>query len=62
VLQRLRALPLARLLDRLRVRRRPRDECLEDDLAVTATGCENLSAILPSTSNDVEAWIKDLWS
>ena len=35
---------------------------IEDDVAVTATGCENLSAILPSASADVEGWIASLWS
>ncbi len=35
---------------------------IEDDIAVTANGSENFSAILPSTPNEVEAWIADLWS
>ncbi|HEY1976108.1 MAG TPA: aminopeptidase P family protein [Candidatus Baltobacteraceae bacterium] len=35
---------------------------IEDDIAVTATGWENFSAILPSKSNEVEAWISELWS
>jgi Xaa-Pro aminopeptidase len=30
---------------------------IEDDILVTADGCENLSAAMPRTSNDVEAWI-----
>jgi Xaa-Pro aminopeptidase len=34
---------------------------IEDDLAVTASGSENLSAILPSRAGDVEAWIADVW-
>jgi Xaa-Pro aminopeptidase len=34
---------------------------IEDDVAVTADGFENMSAILPSATNDVEAWIADLW-
>jgi Xaa-Pro aminopeptidase len=33
---------------------------IEDDVVVTATGAENLSAILPSRSEDVERWIADL--
>lgn len=34
---------------------------IEDDVAVTATGFENLSATLPSTSAEVERWIADIW-
>ena len=30
---------------------------IEDDVVVTAAGCENLSAILPSASDAVERWI-----
>jgi len=30
---------------------------IEDDILVTADGCENLSGAMPSTSTDVEAWI-----
>ena len=30
---------------------------IEDDILVTADGCENLSAAMPRTSTDVEAWI-----
>ncbi len=30
---------------------------IEDDMLITADGCENLSAALPRTSDDVEAWI-----
>jgi Xaa-Pro aminopeptidase len=33
---------------------------IEDDVAVTATGNENFSAILPSRASDVEAWIAGL--
>ncbi|HEY1655535.1 MAG TPA: aminopeptidase P family protein [Candidatus Tumulicola sp.] len=33
---------------------------IEDDLAVTATGAENFSAILPSKLRDVEGWIAEL--
>jgi Xaa-Pro aminopeptidase len=33
---------------------------IEDDVAVTATGAENLSAILPSTADDVERWIREI--
>lgn len=32
---------------------------IEDDVAVTADGVENLSAILPSKSDDVERWIAE---
>lgn len=32
----------------------------EDDVLVTADGHENLSAILPSTSHDIEAWLGGL--
>lgn len=35
---------------------------IEDDVAVTAGGCENLSAILPSRAEDVESWIAGIWS
>ena len=34
---------------------------IEDDVAVTAQGPENLSAALPSRADDVEAWIASLW-
>ena len=34
---------------------------IEDDVAVTAQGPENLSAALPSRADDVEAWIAALW-
>ena len=30
---------------------------IEDDVLVTADGCENLSRAMPRTSSDVEAWI-----
>ena len=30
---------------------------IEDDILVTADGCENLSRAMPRTSTDVEAWI-----
>jgi Xaa-Pro aminopeptidase len=33
---------------------------IEDDVLVTADGCENLSAALPRTPDDVEAWLADL--
>ncbi len=33
---------------------------IEDDVAVTATGAENFSAILPSTADAVEDWIAEL--
>jgi Xaa-Pro aminopeptidase len=31
---------------------------IEDDILVTATGAENLSAGIPRTVAEVEAWIK----
>ncbi|MBV8067044.1 MAG: aminopeptidase P family protein [Candidatus Eremiobacteraeota bacterium] len=34
---------------------------IEDDIAVTRDGPENLSASLPSRPGDVEAWIAGLW-
>ena len=30
---------------------------IEDDILVTKEGCENLSAAMPRTPRDVEAWI-----
>ncbi len=33
---------------------------IEDDVLVTADGCENLSASMPRTATDVEAWIASL--
>lgn len=33
---------------------------IEDNVAVTADGCDNYSATLPSRSDDVEAWIAEL--
>jgi Xaa-Pro aminopeptidase len=35
---------------------------IEDDIIVTSSGRENLSAILPSKAQDVERWIADLTS
>ena len=32
---------------------------IEDDVVVTADGCRNLSAMLPRTADDVEAWVRD---
>jgi Xaa-Pro aminopeptidase len=34
---------------------------IEDDVLVTEDGCENLSAAMPRTSADVEAWIAGIW-
>jgi Xaa-Pro aminopeptidase len=34
---------------------------IEDDIAVTSAGPENLSASLPSRTGDVERWIAELW-
>jgi Xaa-Pro aminopeptidase len=33
---------------------------IEDDLVITADGNENLSAAMPRSSADVEAWIADI--
>ena len=35
---------------------------IEDDILVTSTGNENLSAGLPRTSADVEAWMAGIWA
>ena len=35
---------------------------IEDDVVITETGCENLSAGLPRTSADVEAWMARVWA
>ncbi|HET9622268.1 MAG TPA: M24 family metallopeptidase, partial [Kofleriaceae bacterium] len=35
---------------------------LEDDVLVTADGHSNLSAHIPTTADDVERWIADLWA
>ena len=34
---------------------------IEDDVLITANGCENLSAAMPRSSADVEAWIAGIW-
>ena len=34
---------------------------IEDDVLITADGCENLSAAMPRSSADVEAWIAGIW-
>lgn len=34
---------------------------IEDDILITADGNENLSAALPRTVADVEAWMRDIW-
>jgi Xaa-Pro aminopeptidase len=34
---------------------------IEDDVAVTSAGPENLSGMLPSRADDVERWIAELW-
>ena len=33
---------------------------IEDDVLVTADGCENLSAGIPRTADEVEAWLRGL--
>jgi Xaa-Pro aminopeptidase len=33
---------------------------IEDDVVVTEDGCENLTAMLPRTADDVEAWMASL--
>jgi Xaa-Pro aminopeptidase len=35
---------------------------IEDDIVITETGCENLSAGLPRASADVEAWMSSIWN
>ena len=34
---------------------------IEDDVVVTADGCENLSAAIPADTDAVEAWIARVW-
>jgi Xaa-Pro aminopeptidase len=34
---------------------------IEDDVVVTDKGCKNLSAGIPRTVKDIEAWMKSLW-
>ena len=35
---------------------------IEDDVLITETGNENLSAGLPRSSSDVEAWMAGIWA
>ncbi|GAA6524465.1 aminopeptidase P family protein [Intrasporangium sp. DVR] len=35
---------------------------IEDDILITEDGCENLSAAMPRSADDVEAWIARIWS
>jgi Xaa-Pro aminopeptidase len=35
---------------------------IEDDILITSTGNENLTAMLPRSSVDVEAWISSIWA
>ncbi len=35
---------------------------IEDDVLITEDGCENLSAAMPRSSADVEAWIARIWA
>lgn len=35
---------------------------IEDDILITEDGCENLSAAMPRTADDVEAWIARIWA
>jgi Xaa-Pro aminopeptidase len=35
---------------------------IEDDILITSTGNENLTAMLPRTSDDVEAWMSRIWA
>jgi Xaa-Pro aminopeptidase len=35
---------------------------IEDDIVITESGCENLSAALPRTSADVEQWMAGVWA
>ena len=34
---------------------------IEDDVVVTAKGCRNLSAAIPSEADEVEAWMRAVW-
>jgi Xaa-Pro aminopeptidase len=34
---------------------------IEDDILITSIGNENLTAMLPRSSGDVEAWISGIW-
>jgi len=34
---------------------------IEDDILITSAGNENLTAMLPRSSVDVEAWISGIW-
>jgi Xaa-Pro aminopeptidase len=35
---------------------------IEDDIVITESGCENLSAGLPRTSAEVERWMAEVWA
>ena len=35
---------------------------IEDDILITSAGNENLTAMLPRSSVDVEAWISSIWA
>jgi Xaa-Pro aminopeptidase len=35
---------------------------IEDDILITSAGNENLTAMLPRTNADVEAWIAAIWA
>jgi Xaa-Pro aminopeptidase len=35
---------------------------IEDDILITSTGNENLTAALPRSSADVEAWMSNIWT
>ena len=35
---------------------------IEDDILITAHGNENLTAMLPRSSADVETWISTIWA
>jgi Xaa-Pro aminopeptidase len=35
---------------------------IEDDILITSTGNENLTAALPRRSADVEAWMSTIWT
>ena len=35
---------------------------IEDDVLVTADGSRNLSAALPRTADDIEAWMANIWA
>ncbi len=35
---------------------------IEDDVLITDDGCENLSAAMPRSADEVEQWIAGIWA